>query len=463
MLKERKNKYAERLNGGIDSPWFIAIIALCAFFSSAFGFELIYYTVCWIFGVYVLLFKKETHALIPLILSFYFSPSIQNNPGRNPQSVYAPRYGLEYIIFLIVTALIVYGYRIFKDVKNGKIKRSMPALSLGFVFLLVAFLSGGAGYEDYTPKTLVYGILVFASWSLLYFLFYFTVDWNRVPKEYFGWICLFLGLLVSAELLWAYRANGVVVNGEIVRSKIYVGWGFYNNVGCALVLFLPGIFYLAAKRKHGYVFFLPAAAVFVSVLLSRSRTSIAVAYVLAILCIPTAVICSKGKTRWIKATVAAAFVTAFTIYFYRNPQNVISLWNSLVNFKEDGISRIEIYEKGWALFLRYKCFGTGFYTCQAFEWTNYPLIIPPRWHNTYVQLFACCGILGMIAYLFHRAQTILLVVKKPNMEKIFLALGILGLIATSILDCHFFNIGPGLIYSAFLIFIEKQSKMKEKF
>ena len=463
MLKERENKYVERINGGIDSPWFIAIIGLSAFFSSAFGFELIYYTVCWLFGVYVLLFKKETHALIPLILSFYFSPSIQSNPGRNPQSVYFPGYGLEYIVFLIVTALIVYGYRIFKDVRNGKIKRGMPALSLGFVFLFVAFLTGGAGYEDYTPGTLAYGFLVFVSWSLLYFLFYFTVDWKRVPKEYFGWICLFLGLLVSAELLWAYHANKVVVDGEIVRGKIYVGWGQYNNVGGALVLFLPGIFYLAAKRKHGYVFLLPAAAVFISVLLSRSRTSIAVAYVLAVLCIPTVVICSKGKTKWIKAGVAAAFVTTFILYSYKNPQNFLSLWNSLINFKEDGISRIEIYEKGWALFSGHRCFGTGFYSCQAFEWTKYQLIIPPRWHNTYIQLLACCGILGMLAYLFHRVQTILLILKKPGMEKTFLGLGILGLIATSILDCHFFNIGPGLVYSAFLILIERQGEMKEKF
>lgn len=462
MFTKEKIYGLKILNGALDSPCFILVIALCAFFASAFGFELAYYTVCWFFGIYVLLYKKETHSLIPLVLSFYFSPSIQNNPGRNPQSVYFPGYGLEYILILIATALIAYGYRLFKELKKGNFKRGMPALSLGFVFLLAAFLTGGAGYDEYTPKTLLYGFLVVASWALLYFLFYFTVYWKRVPKEYFGWICLFFGLLVAAQLLWSYGANGVVVDGEIIRGNIYVGWGFYNNIGCALVMFLPGTFYLTVKRKHGYIYLFPAAAVFVCVLLSHSRTSIAVAHALVVLCFPLVCLFSKGKTRWIKTGLLSLFIVGFVIYSCIQAENFLSLWNSLVNFKEDGLSRIEIYEDGWKLFWEYKCFGTGFYSCRAYEWTKYPLIIPPRWHNTYIQLLASCGILGLLAYLFHRAQTVLLVVKKPTLEKVFLALGILGLIGTSVLDCHFFNIGPGMVYSVFLAFMEKQPEMKEK-
>lgn len=463
MFTEEKGNYgAKILDGAVDSPLFIFFIALCAFFASAFGFELLYYAVCWGFGVYVLLFKKETHALIPLILTFYFSPSIQNNPGRNPQSVYFPGYGLEFIVILIATALIAYGYRIYKEVKKGGFKRGMPELSLGFLFVFVAFLSGGAGYEEYTPKTLLYGSLVVASWALLYFLFYYTVDWNKVPKEYFGWICLGLGLLVSAELLWCYAAGGVVTDGVIYRERIYLGWGHYNNIGCALVMFLPGIFYLAVKREHGYVWLFPAAAVFVCALLSRSRTSIAVAYVLTAICALCVILFSKGKTRWVKRVIILLLFAGFVVYSCFNSESFLSLWNSLVHFEEDGLSRIQIYEQGWNLFVSRPIFGTGFYSGKTFEWTQNPLIIPPRWHNTYIQLLASCGILGLLAYLFHRVQTVWLVLKKPTIEKLFLALGVIGLIGTSILDCHFFNVGPGFIYSVFLVFIERQAEMKER-
>ena len=138
------------------------------------------------------------------------------------------------------------------------------------------------------------------------------------------------------------------------------------------------------------------------------------------------------------------------------------MWNSLVHFEEDGLSRIQIYEQGWNLFVSRPIFGTGFYSGKIFEWTQNSLIIPPRWHNTYIQLLASCGILGLLAYLFHRVQTVWLVLKKPTIEKLFLALGIVGLIGTSILDCHFFNVGPGFIYSVFLVFIERQAEMKER-
>ena len=65
-----------------------------------------------------------------------------------------------------------------------------------------------------------------------------------------------------------------------------------------------------------------------------------------------------------------------------------------------------------------------------------------------------CGSVGLIAYAFHRFQTIKLIFKKPNAEKSFIGLSILALLLMSMLDCHFFNIGPTLIYSMALAFAE---------
>ncbi|MBP5242287.1 MAG: hypothetical protein J6Z36_01175 [Clostridia bacterium] len=51
-------------------------------------------------------------------------------------------------------------------------------------------------------------------------------------------------------------------------------------------------------------------------------------------------------------------------------------------------------------------------------------------------------------------QTVILFVKKPTLAKTFIGLGVLALLLTSLLDCHFFNIGPGILYSVFLAFAE---------
>ena len=60
----------------------------------------------------------------------------------------------------------------------------------------------------------------------------------------------------------------------------------------------------------------------------------------------------------------------------------------------------------------------------------------------------------MLAYIFHRYQTIKLFVKKPTLEKTFIALSLVIFLSTSLLDCHFFNIGPTMFYSLALLFAE---------
>ena len=79
-----------------------------------------------------------------------------------------------------------------------------------------------------------------------------------------------------------------------------------------------------------------------------------------------------------------------------------------------------------------------------------------------MQLLAASGIVGLLAYLVHRMETLVLLFRAPCFEKWMIALSVLALIATSWLDCHFFNLGPGLLYSALLCFAEKQFGRREK-
>ena len=64
------------------------------------------------------------------------------------------------------------------------------------------------------------------------------------------------------------------------------------------------------------------------------------------------------------------------------------------------------------------------------------------------------GTLGLLAYNYHRYQTFRMTFTKPMLEKTFLFLSILGLLLTSLLDCHLFNLGPALNYGILLAAIE---------
>ena len=81
-------------------------------------------------------------------------------------------------------------------------------------------------------------------------------------------------------------------------------------------------------------------------------------------------------------------------------------------------------------------------------------VLPARWHNTVIQLLASCGLVGLMCYSFHRLQTLRLFWKKRKTDILFIGISLLSLLIMSLLDCHFFNIGPTLFYSIALAFAE---------
>ena len=462
LAKWKKSDLVSSVNRELGGVWCLAFFCLLFLVTSVFGLELLCYTVCWLFAVWLLLFSDDLYPLLGIIPMLYYTPSLANNPGRNPDSVFYPENGLVYIVVLIVTFLVLFLARVISDVRQGNVKVRFPTLTVGFVLLGAAYLLGGVGYEDYDGRTLAFGALEILSLALVYFLFTLFCDVARAPKAYFAWMLFFGGVLLFGETLSVYTFGEVFANGSPVRGQIYTGWGMYNNLGAALCMMMPGAFYLAAVHRAGPAFLLAGYAFFGAVVLTLSRTSIAVGAVIAVLGTAAVLIQSRGAVRIWNAVLAvlAASAAAALCYLFRGA--VLSLVQALLNFEETGSSRLETYREGWELFRAHPFFGTGFYSCEQYKWGKLDSFIPPRWHNTYVQLLAACGIVGLLAYLVHRMETLVLLFRAPCFEKWMIALSVLALIATSWLDCHFFNLGPGLLYSALLCFAEKQFGRREK-
>jgi O-antigen ligase len=70
------------------------------------------------------------------------------------------------------------------------------------------------------------------------------------------------------------------------------------------------------------------------------------------------------------------------------------------------------------------------------------------YHNTFVQLLATSGIIGLATYVVHRASTVVSFVKNINYQRIYLALCILSLLIVNLFDNHLFYLFPTLIYSS---------------
>jgi O-antigen ligase len=90
---------------------------------------------------------------------------------------------------------------------------------------------------------------------------------------------------------------------------------------------------------------------------------------------------------------------------------------------------------------------------------EFSAFFPSRWHNTIIQLLASCGVVGLLAYCYHRYQTIRLFVKKRTTVNVYIGIYIVTLLGMSLLDCHFFNVGPVLFYSIALAVMEYGKSM----
>lgn len=469
FCKIKSSTVIKSINQIIVSAWGVGILGVLTFLAFAFSLEVEFYTFVALYTIYVGIFADDLSPIMPLFILCYITPSLGNNPGLNNQGLF---YGSTaiYLVCIVSIAVFVLILRIALDKEFGlrrlfTFKRTL----LGGIFALGGsyFLSGilHEQYSEYAKGNLLFAFIQFASIFLLYFILSATVKWDQFNPDYFAWIGLVVGFVVSAEIVFIYITNNVIADGSVFRDRIYSGWGCYNNIGAIISLAIPFAFYFAARKKHCSIFILIACFLFSMVILSGSRGSLVGAMYAFLSCfIFTDFYGNYKKEFRITSMVLLCIISAVTLIF---PNQLAEIFNQIPNIAhlESGSlvvndsGRIEIYRAGWQIFLNNPVFGQSFYPieyslysfAQTSEFTSF---FPPRWHNTIIQMLASCGIVGIVAYTYHRVGTFYVYAKKRSQATTYVLHFIITLLVMSLLDCHFFNVGPVLLYSIALAIIE---------
>ena len=463
------------INKILYSVWGIAILAILSVLTNTLSLEIPFYIIICVTTVYISIFGTDLLPLIPIFLFCYISPSTKNNPALSTNSVFYNQTGLIIgIILAICIPSIILRICLDKNMGLKKLFTEKRVLLWGMIALGIAYLLSGIGsakYLDNAVNNLVFATLQFLSIFLLYYILTATTDWKNVNKSYFAWVAIFVGLAVSMELIHIYLTENVIQSGSIIRGKLYTGWGHYNNMGALIAMSIPFPFYLACKNKHNYLYLLLASLLLVFLILSCSRGSIvggAFIYILSLII----TLCKANNKKCFRISVGVLFgivailcaiFNNFIIQLFEKVPSIINTSSNSLSFNDS--SRFDIYKEGFNAFLKYPIFGQSFYPTDFVPYDfstldSFSSFFPPRWHNTIIQILSSCGIIGIVAYLYHRLQTIKLIFKNRSLEKTFIGLSILVLLITSLLDCHFFNIGPTLFYSTALAFAEKISDNK---
>ena len=477
-LVERKTAYrrhpvVQMINSFVESPWCIGLLGALTVLAFAFSLEVAFYSFVVVYAMYVSIFCDDLKPLMPLFVLCYVTPSLGNNPGKDDQGLFYGASGI-YLICIVSVGILTILARLITDeeIGRGTIFTKKRSLLLGMLLLGASYLLSGLlseKYLEYVKSNIIFALIQFGSVFLLYFIFTAAIKWDKFDVDYFACFGMVMGLVVAAEVGIIYLTEDVIVNGAIIRGRIYSGWGCYNNIGAIISMSIPFAFHFACKKKVGPVFMLVGCLLLAGVIFSCSRGSIVGgAFAFAVSFIYTffkaenkIAIRITSIALAVLAGVAAIFFLDDAIALFNDVPNISDVTDGSLSFNDSG--RFDIYISGLKVYLDNPIFGQTFYPASfpMYDFStvdSFSAFFPPRWHNTVVQLLASCGIVGFSAYLFHRYQTLRLLLRSRGKEIVFIACSVAVLLATSMFDCHLFNVGPALFYSMALAFGENTAK-----
>ena len=466
FVKLRESNAVRLIRAFIRSPWYLAFNVILMVCAELFTLELPVFYVYLAEILVLFLFDEDMLGVIVLIPCHYFSISAANNAGKYKETLFSNPVQMTQLVILISIYAVLFTARLISLLLLGG-KRKTPSQTFGFLFLAVALVAGGAASGYWGKRTLLFGFTEAASLSAVYFYFYFTVNWKKVPEHYGMMVFLALGAGLVLEIVGMYFMKGAVNGDSVNRNAFFTGWGIYNNVGCAMAICMPAPFYFAIKRKEGWIFSLLGIVYYLAVMLSQSRNAMLFGTALFAVCVVAVLVKTKGWERWKNLIVYGAFALVGLIAVIAFRDRIASIFHAVGEAGFNDSARFDTYRACWKRFLEAPWFGSGFYRTPGTVlqpdtgmWTTMDGaldstgFLPPRAHNTLFQILASGGVFLLIAYLCHRVQTGILLFRRPTTEKFFVALCVSALLLTSLLDCHFFNLGPGLLYSALFVFAE---------
>lgn len=467
-LSERTEKLANtpamrRILAFFDGNIFPAVYAAAVLLSAFFGLELPLFCLTALLVAFLCAFAADTRAVLVPVVLVMFGMSWKHTPQPPYDSGFFN--GIPALVTLgaagavAVSALV---WRMAARPCEHNLFKEKSAFKWSLFALAAAFLLNGAFFSGYKAADLLLGALFALSFCALYIFFFNTLQKREGLGRYAAYLLVLASAVIAVQLFKILLADGVVREGSIDKDLLIAGWGMSNNIGGYLAAFLPASFYLALKCRRGFLFYVLGFFFYGCVFLTLSRASVLVGGVAVVAC---AVYMSvvKSPCRTFARIFNAVCVLAAAVCAFLLRDRIRDLFAVFFERGFGDSGRFFIWKQGLVNFLRAPVFGVGFYEPIAPDW-SYEVanwVFPDLYHNLFIQMLAACGAVGLAALLFHLAALARLAFAKGmTTEKLFYLAIVCMILAASLLDNHIFHIFHALVYSAFLLFAERETRAK---
>lgn len=446
------NKTTNTIRTFYDSIYYPILVAALVLLGHSIGADIAF---C---GVIVLAFAvgcvccENFNFALPIFCCTFFLVTIEHGPNVPYYSDYYLQTPVLIILAIYVLVLLI--SLLYFMIKNRSRARmpSKNSLFLGLVMLCITLCANGLFSKNYTVNNLFYAASFLIMPLGVYLLFYAYSKFDKHSRDRFAFCLVLTGLLICAELLFAYLTTVQFVNGIVVKESVVLGWGVWTTIGGLLCMFMPASFYFAASHKHGWLGILSGAFHLICILLSQSRGALLIGAGLFLLCM--VILCFVGKNKKQNRILTLCLALFGILGGIVLSEKILSVLQNFINYGFGDNGRFDIWRAGWKNFIENPLFGSGFYDSYVNEeWTM--SVVPYFYHNTLIQILASVGVIGFAAYLFHRVQTCLAVFRCPSIYKTFLGICVMGLLLFSMLDVLFFCIYPMIFYALILVFMEQ--------
>lgn len=442
------SKFGIALNKFYTSVWHIVVFAVICILCRTFEKTVLAAALITILTVPAFLFCKNLVVLIPFLTQVPFALTENTMPYNNDKTGYYD--DPIRIAVLIVSLILLVSALVFNLVYFGKwrVIFKKAYLTISLCLATSALMLGGVTSGTFD----LMGVGAAAAYGFSMFLPY-AVLINGIEYEgkktikLFAWATIIASIVIGTAVLREYYVNDFNFD-TYVKGYLLFGFAVSNSAAALVLIAIPFTFYFVYIYKYGYLFMLLVALEIFIIVMTYSRGSLVFALPGSV--IISIVLCFKKKTGrlgyWITMgiIVAAVGIMLFLLRY--------KIFDAITTIKEDGINdsqRFELWDYGFKEWLNQPIFGLGmwFLVLNGFTHTSF--------HCTPLTYLFCGGLLGGLAYLYHRYKTIRLVFSaKLTPERVFCALSILGTLLNALLDVGMTSAPHLLFYAITLALIE---------
>ncbi len=483
-LSEIKNK----IEKFATKPSFVFVVCAVAFIFHALAFDVAGLLLFGIVGGIFLVAFDDSRPALTVILFTIFIVSTQNSTGfptSSHEGCYY--YRKSTLIPLAVCGCFLVGCMAVRCVKHRKnfasAKFTLPLVAVSVSMLLSGVV--GAAENDY-GKSVLFSLIAVGSYLGLYVALTGIIDGADGLLDYSMTLLSGIALIISLEVLYVYFLNllppfeflpenwrkcmraGENFGFSITYWKIFIvtGCGVSNQSGEMIAFLLPAVFYKILKTEKYLGYHIIALIASASIVLTFSRTGIAVGGTLfVVLTVVTAVKLEKKKLFiGVSSAVAAIGIALFTALCLIPDSPLLRY---ILPSKGPGLNgRYELWKTAIEYFKEMPLFGRGYaypYLDSRFVERFGPSVSVFRslFHNFVFQEIASGGIVGVAALGYATVSVFWRLIKEKYEGKFYFLCFIIAFAVVSSFDILYF-IPYYVLFLMFVIVLAEKGIEKTK-